>query len=102
MPLFQVEIDAVSWDFPLQCHLDHVNWDGTELEKDVPADGLPGPLRGGGGGLPPVLFLAVPVFDFLAGVGGSEESVAGAFRFPELEAFCAVCAMLVRFDYSDR
>jgi hypothetical protein len=69
--------------------------------KGVPADGLPGPLRGGGGGRPPVLFLAVPVFDFLAGVGGSEESVPGAFRFPELEAFCAVCAMLVRFGCSD-
>jgi hypothetical protein len=69
--------------------------------KGVPADGLPGPLRGGGGGRPPVLFLAVPVFDFLAGVGGSEESVPGAFRFPELEAFCAVCAISVRFGCSD-
>jgi hypothetical protein len=102
MPLFQVEIDAVSWEFPLQNHLGQVDWDGTELEKGVPADGLPAPLRGGGGGRPPVLFLAVAVFDFLAGVGGSEESVAGAFRFPELEAFCAVCAMLVRFGCSDR
>ena len=72
------------------------------LKRHAPADGLPGPLRGGGGGRPPVLFLAVAVFDFLAGVGGSEESVAGAFRFPELEAFCAVCAMSVNFGRSNR
>jgi len=35
----------------------------------------------------------VAVFGFLAGVGGSEESVVEAFRFPEPEAFCAVCAI---------
>lgn len=85
-----------------RCSIIWVRWTGMVLNfKGVPADGLPGPLRGGGGGRPPVLFLAVPVFDFLAGVGGSEESVAVAFRFPELEAFCAVCAMSVRFGCSD-
>lgn len=41
-----------------------------------------------------MLFLAVAVFGFLAtGVGGSEVSGPGAFRFPEPEALCTVCAM---------
>lgn len=31
MPLFQVEIDAVSWELPLQYHLGQVDWDGAEL-----------------------------------------------------------------------
>lgn len=45
------------------------------------------------GGRPPVLFLAVATFAFFLGegVGGSEEG--GAFRFPEAELLCTVCAI---------
>jgi hypothetical protein len=43
------------------------------------------------GGRPPVLLRAVAIFDFLAGVGGSE-LFAGALRFEE-DPFCAICAI---------
>lgn len=66
-----------------------VAWHKTEMSSQ-PSDCLPEMRLGI---CPPVLFLAVAVFTFLAGVGGSESEGGGAFRFPEVEPLCTVCAI---------